>query len=114
MILFRLVKSQKYVFIFLRHVFDASAIRVCLYLILATLLSPTFNGRMRTNYLARLKVLSCSATASVTLQLPLHASHVCHSGDLPVAKANHKALLECILLELSSHSLTRYPYIILT
>ena len=39
----------------------------------------------RANYLARLEVLSCSATASVTLQLPLHASHVCHSGDLPVA-----------------------------
>ena len=39
----------------------------------------------RANYLARLEVLSYSVPASVTLQLPLHASHVCHFGDLPVA-----------------------------
>ena len=39
---------------------------------------------LRANYLARLEVLSCSAIASVTLQLPLHASHVCHFGDLLV------------------------------
>ena len=38
----------------------------------------------RANYLARLEVLSCSAIAGVTLQLPLHASHVCHFGDLLV------------------------------
>ena len=36
------------------------------------------------NYLAKLEVLSCSATIGETLQLPLHASHVCHSGDLLV------------------------------
>ena len=39
----------------------------------------------RANCLAKLEVLSCSAIAGVTLQLPLHASHVCHFGDLPVA-----------------------------
>ena len=38
----------------------------------------------RANCLARLEVLSCSAIAGVTLQLPLHASHVCHIGDLLV------------------------------
>ena len=64
----------------------------------------------RANYLARLRVLSCSATVGVTLQLPLHASHVCHSGDLPVARSNCEAILECTFLELSSHSLTHYPY----
>ena len=53
------------------------------------------------NCLARLKVLSCSATAGVTLQLPLHASHMCHSGDLPI-------------VSFSSHSLTLYPYMIPT
>ena len=68
----------------------------------------------RANCLTRLEVLSCNATASVTLQLPLNASHVCHFGDLPVARSNHKALLECTLLELSSYSFTHYPYIIST
>ena len=38
----------------------------------------------RANCLAKLEVLSCSAIAGVTLQLPLHASHVCHSSDLLV------------------------------
>ena len=36
------------------------------------------------NYLARLEVLSCSAPAIMTFQLPLHASRVCYSGNLPV------------------------------
>ena len=36
------------------------------------------------NCLARLEVLSCSAITGVTLQLSLHASHVCHSGNLLV------------------------------
>ena len=35
-------------------------------------------NELRANCLASLEVLSCSATTSVTLQLPLHASHVCH------------------------------------
>ena len=66
----------------------------------------------RANCLARLEVLSCSATTGVTLQLSLHASHMCHSGSLPVERSSREALLECTLLELSSHSLTHYPYII--
>jgi len=69
---------------------------------------------LRANCLARLEVLSYSATAGVTLQLLLHASHVCHSGDLLVARSSREALLECTLLELSSHFLTHYPYIIPT
>ena len=68
----------------------------------------------RANCLARLEVLSCSAPAVVTLQLPLHASHMCHSSNLLIARSNHEALLECTHLELSSHSLTYYPYIIPT
>ena len=51
---------------------------------LATGMSREFE--LRANYLARLEVLFCSALAVVTLQLPLHASHVCHSGDLPIAR----------------------------
>ena len=39
MIFFCLVESQKYLFIFLRHVPDASALRACLYLILVIPLS---------------------------------------------------------------------------
>ena len=66
------------------------------------------------NCLARLKVLSCSATAGVTLQLPLHASHVCHFGDLSVARSSREALLNCILISFSSYSLTHYPYMIPT
>ena len=66
------------------------------------------------NCLARLKILSCRATAGVTPQLPLHASHVCHSGNLPVARSSHEALLDCTLLSFFSHSLTYYPYMILT
>ena len=46
MILFRLAESQEHLFTFLRHVSDASALRARLYLILATHLSPTFNGKM--------------------------------------------------------------------
>ena len=41
-------------------------------------------NKSRANCLAKLEVLSCSAIAGVTLQLPLHASHVCHSSDLLV------------------------------
>ena len=66
------------------------------------------------NCLAKLKVLSYTATAGVTLQLPLHASHVCHFGDLPVARSSRETFLECTLLELSSHFFTHYPYIIPT
>ena len=46
MILFHLAESQERLFTFLRHIFDALALKVRFYLILATPLSPTFNGRM--------------------------------------------------------------------
>ena len=69
---------------------------------------------LQANYLAKLEVFSYSAIASMTLQLPLHASHVCHSSDLPIMKSSRVALLKCTLFELSSHSLTHYPYIIPT
>ena len=75
---------------------------------LATGTSCEFESRA--NCLARLEVLSCSATVGMTLQLPLHVSLVCHSGNLPVARSSHEALLEYTLLELSSHSLTRTLY----
>ena len=71
-------------------------------------------NKSQANCLARLKVLSCSATTDVTLQLPLHASHVCHSGNLPTVRSSCKTFLKCTLLELSSHSLTHYLCIILT
>ena len=44
--------------------------------------------KSRANCLARLEVLSCSAIVGMTLQLPLHASHMCHSGDLPIARSS--------------------------
>ena len=50
----------------------------------------------------------------VTLQLPLHASHVCHSGDMPVTRSSHETPLNFTHLEFSSHPLTQYPYIIPT
>ena len=67
-------------------------------------------NELRANYLAKLKVLSCSATADVTLQLPCMLHMYATFGDLPIAKSSHEALLECTLLSFSSHSLTHYPY----
>ena len=70
--------------------------------------------KSRANCLARLEVLSCSAPAAVTLQLPCML-HMCASfGDSPVARSSHEALLECTHIEFSSYSLTHNPYIILT
>ena len=46
----------------------------------------------RANYLAKLEVLSYNATAGMTLQLLLHASHVCHFGDLAVASQSQDSL----------------------
>ena len=68
----------------------------------------------RANYLARLEVLSCSATAGVTLQL-LYMLHTCAIfGDSPVASSSREALFKCILLKFSLHFLAHYSYIILT
>ena len=79
---------------------------------LTTGMSREFESRA--NYLARLEVLSCSAPTVMTLQLPCML-HTCATfGDLPIARSSHEALLECTHLELSSHSFTHYPYIILT
>ena len=64
---------------------------------------------LQANYLARLEVLSYSATTSATLQLPFML-HTCATfGNSPVARSTRKALLE-----LSSLSLAHYLYIILT
>ena len=71
-------------------------------------------NELQANCLIRLEVLSCSATVSVSLQLPCML-HTCASfGNLPVARSNREALLECTLLNFSSHSLTHYPYMIPT
>ena len=71
-------------------------------------------NKSRVNCLARLEVLSCSATANVTLQLP-YMLHKCATfGDLPIAKSSRKTLFECTLLSFSSHSLIHYPYMIPT
>ena len=70
--------------------------------ILAT--QPHDWNESRANYLARLEILSYNAIVGVTLQLPLHDSHVYHSSDLPVTRSNRETLLKCILLELSSHT----------
>ena len=79
---------------------------------LATWTSHEFESRA--NCLARLEVLSCSAPAVMTLQLPCML-HTCATfGNLPVARSSHETLLECTHLEFSSHSLTHYPYIIPT
>ena len=46
MIWFRLAEFQERLFVFLVHVPDVSVLKVHLHLILATPLSPMFNGRM--------------------------------------------------------------------
>ena len=79
---------------------------------LATRLSCEFESRA--NCLARLKVLSCSATTGVTLQL-LYMLHTCSTfDDSPVERSSREALLECTFLSFSSHFLTHYPYMIPT
>ena len=52
----------------------------------------------RANCLTKLEVLSCNAIVGVTLQLPLHASNVCHSSNLPAARSSRETLLNCTLL----------------
>ena len=63
---------------------------------------------------ARLEVLSCSATASMTLQLPCMLHTCAIFSDSPVERSSRKALLECTFLSFSSHFLTHYPYMIPT
>ena len=68
----------------------------------------------RANYLASLEVLSYSAPAGVTLQLPCMLYTCATFGNSLVVRSSRKALLECTLLSFSSHSLTHYPYMIST
>ena len=61
---------------------------------------------LRVNGLAKLEVLSCSATVGMTLQLSCML-HMCASfGDLPVARSSSEALLECTL----SHTLLLHDF----
>ena len=69
---------------------------------LMTGMSREFESRV--NCLAKLKVLSYSAIASVTFQLPCMLHTCATSGDLPVTKSSHEALLDCTLLSFSAHS----------
>ena len=78
--------------------------------ILAT--QPHNWNESQANCLARLEVLSYSALAGVTLQLPCML-HTCASfGDSPVMRSSREALLDCTLLSFSSHSLTHCSYMI--
>ena len=75
---------------------------------LATETSREFESQA--NYLVRLEVLSYSAIAGLTLQLPCML-HTCATfGDSPVARSSREALLECthlsILHTLSHTTLT--------
>ena len=70
--------------------------------------------KLQANGLAKLEVLSYSAIAGVTLQLP-YMLHTCATfGDLSIARSSREALLESTLLSIYSHSLTHYPYMIPT
>ena len=79
---------------------------------LATRTSREFESRA--NCLASLEVLSCSAPAGVTLQLPCML-HTCATfSDSPITRFSHEAFLKCTPLSFSLHSLTHYPYMIPT
>jgi len=54
-------------------------------------------NKSRVNCLASLKVLSYSALAGVTLQLPCMLDTCATFGNSPVTRSNRKALLECTL-----------------
>ena len=78
---------------------------------LATWLSC--DSESQANYLARLEVFSCSAPASMTVQLP-YMLHTCALfDDLPTVSQS-RGPTKCTLLNFSSHSLTHYPYMIPT
>ena len=79
---------------------------------LATGMSREFESQA--NCLVKLEVLSYSALAGMTLQLPYMLHTFASFGDSPVTRSNCEALLECTLLSFSSHSFTHYPYMIHT
>ena len=65
----------------------------------------------RANCLARLEILSYSATTGMTFQLP-YMLHTCTTfGNSSVTRSSPETFLECTLLSFSSHSLTHYTYI---
>ena len=78
---------------------------------LATSLSREFQPRV--NCLASLGLLSYSAPAGITLQLPAclaRDSHLAACTREPPASSNRESLLLCTMRNISSHSLTHYPY----
>ena len=82
---------------------------------LAAWLSRKFQPRG--NWTASLYFLSCSAPAGMTLQLLACLACIQYltacSRKLP-ARSSHESLLLCTILNISSHSLTHYPYMNLT
>ena len=79
---------------------------------LATWLSH--KSKPRVNWMASLDFLSCSVSASVTVQL-LYMLHSCASfGDLQATRSSCESLAVCTILSFSSHSLTHCPYMIPT
>ena len=78
---------------------------------LATGLSREFQPRV--NCLASLGLLSCSAPAGITLQLPAclaRDSYLVACTREPPASSSHESQYICTLRNISSHLLTHYPY----
>ena len=82
---------------------------------LATGLSHKFKSRA--NGLASLELLSCSEQLEQCFSF-WHAWHVCiilaACNREPPARSSRESLFLCTILSNSSHSLTYYPYMILT
>ena len=75
---------------------------------LATWLRREF--KPRTNWMASMEFLSCSASAGMTLQLLRILGMCATSGGLQVARSSRKSLLLCTNLSISSHTtLTWFP-----
>lgn len=65
---------------------------------LTTRMSREFESQA--NYLARLEVLSYSATIGVTLQLPYMLHTRATFGDSPIARSSREAFLKCTYLSI--------------
>ena len=75
---------------------------------LATWLRREF--KPRTNWMASMEFLSCSASAGMTLQLLRILGMCATSSGLQVARSSRKSLLLCTNLSISSHTtLTWFP-----
>ena len=96
-------KCEKSVFIQTGH-FGNSTSR------LERVASLSCESELQANCLARLEffVLQCSSCHDPSASL--HAPHVCHFGDFPVASQSQDSF-DCTHLKFSSHSLTHNPYI---